>query len=132
METTVLMFAAFAAPAPEFSAFDPPAAVVAPSDPSQPAPAGWQWQRKEDSPWQLVRVAAREVSQPAPSFTERGQPHPEHPFTTGTAAGGVITSPTTAAPPGRYGGTRAAPTYTLAPRAVHGGSTSNCPPGSFG
>lgn len=35
-----------------------------PTDPSQPAPQGYQWQSRNGGPWQLVRVS--EVASPSP------------------------------------------------------------------
>lgn len=46
-----------------------------PTDPSQPAPAGYQWQKVGDGPWTLVKIGAPAV---APSGTFRVPYHSGH------------------------------------------------------
>jgi hypothetical protein len=118
---TAVLFAAFAGPAPDFSAFDaPPAAVAASGVVSGPtvSPDGrYELRRHWDgATWVQTWELRKAVSRPATPFA--GYP-PSTPGTTAHFAPGVSTSfPAT---------TRTGLTRTLVPRGTVG-VTENCGP----
>lgn len=98
-------------------------AVVA--DPTEPAPAGFQWQRRGDEPWKLVAVG-KEVSWPV-ATPKSGTPE----WTTDSTRATTARTPTATPSSTRWTGSSGV-VYTLTPVGVAGplGTTAdNCPIG---
>jgi hypothetical protein len=124
---TAVLFAAFAAPAPDFSAFDaPPAAAATTGVVSGPtvSPDGYYELRQawDGSRWNQIWVR-KDVSQPANPFYRAPVATIPTTFVPFQGAGVTNTSRAVAAPSQEV-------IYTLVPRDIRGGTStsSGCPP----